>query len=262
MPEIDWNEKATFGRNVAMLIDGDNAQPALIDAMLDEATKYGRMTFRRIYGDWTMHQMTGWKSMLQSHAIQPVQQFRNTTGKNATDSALIIDTMDILHKEDVDVFVIVSSDSDFARLSTRLREGGKMVIGIGKRMTPEAFVKACNIFVYTENLVPFGNTDDPSNQGPSSGTVTDFSQDISELCDLLVKAVDLTQCEDGSCLLSQIGISLHNIDPGFDPRTYGKKKLLDLMKMFPEVFNISENPLGGPMTVRHKDSEACEESKE
>lgn len=257
MPEIQWNEKITGEKNVAMLIDGDNAQPALIDAMFDEAMKYGRLTFRRVYGDWTQQQMSGWKSTLQSHAIQPVQQFRNTVGKNATDSALIIDTMDILHKEDVDIFVIVSSDSDFARLSTRLREGGKMVVGVGKRMTPEAFVKACNIFVYTENLVPFGAMDDPNKKPNVNGSVQDFTNDIDELRDLLVRAVDLTQCEDGSCFLSQIGISLHNLDPGFDPRTYGKKKLLDLMKMFPGVFEISESPAGGPMKVWIKNSDSC-----
>ena len=254
MTEIDSYEKGLEGRNVAMLIDGDNAQPSLIDAMLDEASKYGQMTFRRIYGDWTTPQMGSWKHTLQTHAIQPVQQFRNIAGKNATDSALIIDAMDILHKEDVDIFVVVSSDSDFARLATRLREGGKMVIGIGRRQTPNTFVKACNIFVYTENLVPPELQDARKSIGKKKSTVSKKkAREDSDLRNLLLKALELIQSEDGSALLSQLGIALHKIDPGFDPRTYGKKKLLDLIEMYPIVFEVQKTPSGGPMSIRLKE---------
>lgn len=257
MSELETTSHKREGMNVAMLIDGDNAQPALLDAMVNEASKYGQLTFRRIYGDWTSQQMSGWKQLLQVHALQPIQQFRNTVGKNATDSALIIDAMDILHKEEVEIFALVSSDSDFARLATRLREGGKMVIGIGRRMTPEAFVKACNIFVYTENLVPFDSHPTDESGRPDAEGPRDLPHDYDELQILLKRAIELTQCDEGTCLLSQIGIALHKIDPGFDPRTYGKKKLLDLIEMFPQIFEVSQNPMGGPMTVWLKDVDSC-----
>ena len=139
---------------IALLIDGDNAQPSLINKILTEAGKYGSITIRRIYGDWTTANMKGWKDTLNNNAIQPIQQFRYTTGKNATDSAMIIDAMDILHSDQVDGFCLVSSDSDYTRLATRIREMGYFVVGIGKQITPKAFVNACNLFIYTENLMP------------------------------------------------------------------------------------------------------------
>ena len=148
----------TGSSRIAMLIDGDNAQPSLIEKMLAETTKYGLITIRRIYGDWTAVNMGGWKEMLQTFAIQPIQQFRYTTGKNATDSAMIIDAMDILYSGGVDGFCLVSSDSDYTRLATRIREKGFFVMGIGKKITPRAFVNACDVFVYTENLVPHPGT--------------------------------------------------------------------------------------------------------
>src|SRR5512136_790671 len=141
-------------KRIVLLIDGDNAQPSLIGKILTEAGKYGSVTIRRIYGDWTKANMSGWKETLNNYAIQPIQQFRYTIGKNATDSALIIDAMDILHSRLVDGFCVVSSDSDYPRLATRIREMGIFVMGIGKKKTPKAFVNACNIFIYTENLVP------------------------------------------------------------------------------------------------------------
>ncbi|MBN2265959.1 MAG: NYN domain-containing protein, partial [Candidatus Aminicenantes bacterium] len=131
-------------RKIALLIDGDNAQPSLIGQIMTEAGKYGLVTIRRIYGDWTTVNMSGWKNALHDNAIQPIQQFRYTIGKNATDSAMIIDAMDILHGHLVDGFCIVSSDSDYTRLATRIREMGFYVMGIGKRSTPKAFVNGCN----------------------------------------------------------------------------------------------------------------------
>ncbi len=138
--------------NIALLIDGDNAQPKLLDNVLEEASKRGVVTIRRIYGDWTKPEMKTWKLYLNTNAIQPFQQFRYTTGKNSTDSSLIIDAMDILHSNLVDGFCIVSSDSDYTRLATRIRESGMFVMGIGEKKTPEPFVKACELFIYTENL--------------------------------------------------------------------------------------------------------------
>src|SRR5687767_10916543 len=151
MPE---EQIASLSRQkIAMLIDGDNAQSSLLPQMLVEAGKYGMVTVRRIYGDWTTPSMNSWKDVLNFHAIQPIQQFRYTIGKNATDSAMIIDAMDIMHSEVVDGFCLVSSDSDYTRLATRIRETGIFVMGIGEKKTPKPFVNACDVFVYTENLV-------------------------------------------------------------------------------------------------------------
>src|SRR5512140_1156089 len=148
------NEKLTNGRQkIAVLIDGDNAQSSLLPQMLVEAGRHGQVTVRRIYGDWTTNNMNSWKETLNYHAFQPIQQFRYTVGKNATDSAMIIDAMDLLHSGVVDGFCLVSSDSDYTRLATRIRETGIFVMGIGEKKTPKAFVNACDVFVYTENLV-------------------------------------------------------------------------------------------------------------
>ena len=148
-------------RLIAMLIDGDNAQPALLEHLLAETAKYGVLTTRRIYGDWTQPQMGGWKDALHVHAIQLIQQFRYTVGKNATDSALIIDAMDLLHSGALGGFCIVSSDSDFTRLAARLRESALTVYGFGERKTPKPFVAACDKFIYIENLtLNSGDEDD------------------------------------------------------------------------------------------------------
>src|SRR5512144_816031 len=140
-------------QKIAMLIDGDNAQAGLLAQMLVEAARYGQVTVRRIYGDWTTSNMNSWKETLNFHAFQPIQQFRYTIGKNATDSAMIIDAMDIMHGGAVEGFCLVSSDSDYTRLATRIRETGICVMGIGEKKTPKPFVNACDVFVYTENLV-------------------------------------------------------------------------------------------------------------
>ncbi len=139
---------------MAVLIDGDNAQASLLNKMLAEIAKHGSVTIRRIYGDWTTQNMHSWKDALHMHAVQPIQQFRYTVGKNATDSALIIDAMDIMHRRLVEGFCIVSSDSDYTRLATRIREEGFFVMGIGQKKTPKSFVNACDLFIYTENLAP------------------------------------------------------------------------------------------------------------
>ncbi|MFZ4802979.1 MAG: NYN domain-containing protein, partial [Chlorobium sp.] len=159
-------------RKIAMLIDGDNAQSSLLSQMLVEAGKYGMVTVRRIYGDWTTPNMNSWKDVLNFHAIQPIQQFRYTIGKNATDSAMIIDAMDILHSRVVDGFCLVSSDSDYTRLATRIRETGIFVMGIGEKKTPKPFVNACDVFVYTENLVTETKPAKPRVRKPSSTTGT------------------------------------------------------------------------------------------
>ncbi len=212
-----------------MLIDGDNAQPSLIGEMLAEAGKYGLVNVRRIYGDWTTANMGGWKETLHTYAIQPIQQFRYTVGKNATDSAMIIDAMDILYTVRVDGFCLVSSDSDYTRLATRIREKSLFVMGIGKKLTPRAFVNACDIFVYAENL-----------QKPvKSDTKTKTNTELSPEAQTLFKsAVDLAMQDDGWAFLGALGHHLRQLDPGFDPRTYGYKQLSLLVKAHPELFEV------------------------
>ena len=250
-------------RKIALLIDGDNAQPSLIGQILAEAGKYGLVTIRRIYGDWTTVNMSGWKNALHDSAIQPIQQFRYTIGKNATDSAMIIDAMDILHGHLVDGFCIVSSDSDYTRLATRIREMGFYVMGIGKRSTPKAFVNGCNIFIYTENLVPRGREReareprrrDRGGSGRKGGGKETREQkeereeheDRDDRADaagkfdpvpLLKGAFDMAVHEDGWANLGEIGFYLRQLDPGFDPRTYGFKQLSQLIKSQQVLFEV------------------------
>lgn len=203
-----------FGnRRVALLIDGDNAQPSLIEDMIVETSKYGLVTIRRIYGDWTESNMSGWKDKLQTYAIQPIQQFRYTIGKNATDSAMIIDAMDILYMGGVDGFSLVSSDSDYTRLATRIREKGFFVMGIGKKYTPWAFVNACDIFVYTENLGPQENIS--KRKKPEKASAGGGEHGTPDPIPLLKNAFDIAAQDDGWAFLGTMGHHLRQIDPGF-----------------------------------------------
>ena len=174
-----------------MLIDAENTQASIIDALLAEIAKYGVASVRRIYGDWTTTLLRGWKDVLLEHAVQPIQQFRYTVGKNASDSALIIDAMDLLYTEKMDGFCIVSSDSDFTRLASRIREAGLAVYGFGEKKTPKAFVGACDKFVFTEIL----REDEPTGS-PTKKTTTDLNQDTT-LVNLLRNAVEHSASEDG-----------------------------------------------------------------
>ena len=225
---------------IAILIDGDNAQPSLIEKMLSEVAKYGLVTIRRIYGDWTKPKLSGWKDTLNLNAIQPIQQFRYTIGKNATDSAMIIDAMDILHEKSVDGFCLVSSDSDYTRLATRIRETGIFVMGIGEKKTPKAFVNGCNVFVYTENLTP--KEKEVKSKSKIGKTVekkkTNKKSDESEPIPILKKAFEMAVREDGWANLAEMGTQLRKLDPGFDPRTFGYKQLSQLIKAHPEIFEI------------------------
>ena len=227
---------------MAVLIDGDNAQPSILVKMLAEAAKYGSITIRRIYGDWTTLEMKGWKDSLHNYAVQPVQQFRYTVGKNATDSALIIDAMDILHRKLADGFCIISSDSDYTRLATRIREEGVFVMGIGETKTPKAFVNACDIFIYTENLVE--KPEKKATPAEQKGKKTNGKKAYP--VPLLTEAFEMVVQEDGWANLGALGKALLQLDPGFDPRTYGKKQLSQLIKACPEQFDIRglENAVG------------------
>jgi len=223
-------------KKIALLIDGDNAQPALLGKILTEAGKYGLVTIRRIYGDWTTVNMAGWKHTLNENAIQPIQQFRYTVGKNATDSAMIIDAMDILHSHQVDGFCIASSDSDYTRLATRIREIGFFVMGVGKQTTPKAFVNACNVFIYTENLTPREHRRRERAAKPEE--VREEKPRKFDPVPLLRGAFDMAVEEDGWSNLATIGFYLRQLDPGFDPRTYGFKQLSQLIKGYPDLFEL------------------------
>jgi uncharacterized LabA/DUF88 family protein len=226
----DQVEKDKF----AVLVDGDNAQPSLLDNILLEVTKYGRVTIKRIYGDWTTPNMNGWKKLLLDLAVQPVQQFRYTIGKNATDSTMIIDALDILHRHLVDGFCIVSSDSDFTRLATRIREDGLYVIGIGENKTPHSFVKACDVFVYTENLraATPPNQEKPEQIQQVASVSINSSDGLEEL---LKQAFAMTITNDGWVNLAVFGNTLRRLDPAFDPRTYGYERLSVMLNKFPKM---------------------------
>jgi len=222
---------------LAVLIDGDNAQASLLPKMLSEVGKHGSVTIRRIYGDWTTANMNSWKETLHNHAVQPIQQFRFTVGKNATDSALIIDAMDILHRQLVNGFCIVSSDSDYTRLATRIREEGVFIMGIGQKKTPKSFVNACDIFIYTENIAP------PKESKPRQQPHSKARQKIelyagADPLPLLREAYEMVVQESGWADLGPMGKALLQLDPGFDPRTYGCKQLSQLLKSLASDFEL------------------------
>ncbi len=212
--------------NLAVLIDSDNAQAAVISDLLAEIAQVGTATVKRAYGDWTTPQLGSWKEVLNVHAIVPVQQFSYTSGKNATDSALIIDAMDLMHSGRVEGFCLVSSDSDFTRLATRIREQGLLVIGFGERKTPKPFVAACDRFLYTDILKRGG-----SSSGGSRRSAGDSSDDSAPpLKPFLSEAIMAVTQEDGWAPLGMVGSLLQKNDPSFDARSYGFRKLSELVK--------------------------------
>lgn len=235
-------------KKIAILIDGDNAQPGLLPQMLMEASKYGLVTVRRIYGDWTTANMNSWKDVLNYYAIQPIQQFRYTVGKNATDSAMIIDAMDLLHSGVVDGFCLVSSDSDYTRLATRIRESGVFVMGIGAKKTPKPFVNACDVFVYTENLEAEKKSEAQASaaRGAHKKAKTEISQEAEpEAMPILRQAYEMAAQEDGWARLDHMGNALHQLDPGFDPRTYGHRQLSRLIASYKDYFQMRTQEIDG-----------------
>ena len=225
----------------AVLIDGDNAQASLLPQILAEFSKVGLITIKRIYGDWTTTNMNSWKNSLHKHAIQPMQQFRYTVGKNSTDSAMIIDAMDLLHSNNVGGFCIVASDSDYTRLATRIREEGLFVIGVGEKKTPETFTNACNQFIYCENLVGLKEIRKKAVKGEKS--------DVSDPLSLLLEGFNLAAKEEEWIHLAALGSVLRQLDPAFDPRTYGHQQLQSLIKKYPEVFTLKRDKLRKPPVV-------------
>jgi uncharacterized LabA/DUF88 family protein len=234
------------GKRLAVLIDADNAQPAVIEALLEEVALYGEAIVRRIYGDFTTQASGSWKTFLNKHSIKAVQQFAYTVGKNATDSTMIIDAMDLLYTRRLDGFCLVTSDSDFTGLAVRLREEGLVVYGFGEQKTPEAFRNACHKFIFTEVLSPTSKKTTPvrssapvvaatlkqTSAGPTAGPEIP----AAFLMEALTKSVD----EAGWSHLGTFGSYLQKIQPDFDTRLYGFKKLSDLVKGNPSIFQTQE----------------------
>ena len=213
--------------NLAVLIDGDNIPSAYVKEMMEEIAKYGNPTIKRIYGDWTKPHLTKWKNLLLENAITPIQQYGYTTGKNATDSAMIIDAMDILYSDKVNGFCIVSSDSDFTRLATRLREAGKQVIGIGEKKTPNPFIVSCDKFIYIEILKKKSNK--VENEGKNITKEVDDKITKKEI-KLIATTIDAVSDDDGWAFLGDVGSLIQKKQPNFDSRNYGFEKLTPLIK--------------------------------
>ncbi len=242
----DEQIKSLARNKIAMLIDGDNAQAGLLSQMLVEAGRYGQVTVRRIYGDWTTNSMNSWKDTLNFHAFQPIQQFRYTIGKNATDSAMIIDAMDILHSGVVDGFCLISSDSDYTRLATRIRETGIFVMGIGEKKTPKPFVNACDVFVYTENLITEKKAVQERNINNNKTKKAKGEKEELDPMPILTQAFEMAVQQDGWASLANMGNALYQVDPGFDPRTYGHKQLSKMISKLKDRFEMRTQENGGP----------------
>lgn len=223
---------------LAVLIDADNAQPSIVEGLLSEIATYGTANVKRIYGDWTLPALKGWKEVLLQHSIQPIQQFGYTSGKNATDSALIIDAMDLLYTAKFDGFCIVSSDSDFTKLASRIREAGLVVYGFGEHKTPKAFVSACDKFIFTEVL----RSKDDRTEKIRRKTTSELKKD-TKLVNLLRNAVEASSDDSGWAHLASVGSNIAKQAPEFDPRNYGYKKLGELATAT-KLFQIEERTVG------------------
>ncbi len=230
-------------KRLAVLIDGDNIPSAYVKEMMEEIAKYGNPTIKRIYGDWTKPNLNRWKNMLLENAITPIQQYGYTSGKNATDSAMIIDAMDILYSQKVDGFCIVSSDSDFTRLSTRLREGGMKVYGIGERKTPEPFIVACDKFIYIEILK--GQSKEEGAREKENSKKDETEKITPKVIKLIASTISDLADEDGWAFLGDVGSLLQKKQPNFDSRNYGFEKLTPMIN-FTNKFEIEqkESPKG------------------
>lgn len=219
---------------LAVLIDADNARPSITEGLLTEIAKYGVSSVKRIYGDWTTPQLGGWKAVLLEHSIQPIQQFRYTVGKNATDTAMIIDAMDLLYTRRFDGFCLVSSDSDFTRLAARIREEGLLVYGFGEQKTPKAFVSACDKFIFTELL----GAQEDAEPVVKKQSANELKRN-TKLVGLFRNAIEAASDDSGWAQLGAVGSNIAKQAPEFDPRNYGYKKLGELAASI-RLFEIDE----------------------
>lgn len=239
----------TRSPRLAVLIDADNASAKIADRLFEEIAKMGEASVRRIYGDFSSPRMKAWTETLARHAIIPQQQHAYTTGKNASDITLVIDAMDLLHSGRFDGFCLVSSDSDFTRLASRIREQGTDVFGFGEQKTPESFRQACRRFVYTENLLQ----EAPAGE-PDAALATPSLQPASAATPVIAKVISQMESEDGWVPLGLVGNQLANLASDFDPRTFGSRKLSDLVRKT-NAFELHQ-PEGGPLRIRVKPAPA------
>jgi len=235
-------------KKVAVLIDADNAQYSKIKLILNEISAQGHIVVKRAYGDWSIEHLKNWKKILNELAIQPIQQFAYTTGKNSTDASMIIDAMDLLYSDKFDAFALVSSDSDFTKLASRLRESEMFVFGVGEKKTPISFKNACDDFIYTENL------SEPTSEGISEGVENkkdseDADLSIKEIHLLLSKGWEKYQDEDGWANVAAVGIFVKRSKPDFDPRTYGANKLPDIINKFNKFYEMKKYPGKGNVNI-------------
>lgn len=234
--------------NLAVLIDGDNIPSAHVTEMMEEIAKYGNPTIKRIYGDWTKPHLNRWKKLLLDNAITPIQQYGYTVGKNATDSAMIIDAMDILYSNKVNGFCLVSSDSDFTRLATRLREAGMQVIGIGEKKTPSPFIVACDKFIYIEILKAQAAESTTEGQ-PTEDKTSEVDQITQKEVQFISSTINDLADDDGWAFLGDVGSMLQKKRPNFDSRNYGFQKLTPLIQSI-DRFEIEKRETSG--SSRHK----------
>jgi hypothetical protein len=256
-------------KHLAVLIDADNAPAAIVEGLFEEIAKYGVANVKRIYGDWTGPQLGGWKKVLLEHSIQPIQQFAYTKGKNATDSSLIIDAMDLLYTRRFDGFCLVSSDSDFTRLASRLREEGLTVYGFGEEKTPRPFVSACDKFIYTELLREDAIAPSEGHEAPvtaeSQSSANEPAKVVATAVEhkkpkvpvaFIAKVLDDIADDEGWAQLGALGTNITKLRPEFDPRTHGYKKLSDLIKAQASAFELQTRGAAGSgagvIYVRHK----------
>ena len=248
------NNISQIDLRLAVLIDGDNIPYANVSGMMEEITKYGTPTFKRIYGDWTKPNLSGWKNVLLENAITPIQQYGYTRGKNATDSAMIIDAMDILYSGKVDGFCLVSSDSDFTRLATRLREAGMRVIGIGEKKTPMPFIVACDKFIYLEILAPPAPVETkvattPAAKGKKATPKKTKPRIPAKVIRLIKNSIADASDDSEWAFLGDVGSLLIKKQPDFDPRNYGFQKLTPMIKSISK-FEIDMRPTDKP-AIKH-----------
>jgi uncharacterized protein (TIGR00288 family) len=240
---------------IAILVDGDNAQAKLLKPIIEEVSKYGKVTIRRIYGDWTSPSMSSWKKILNDVSFTPIQKFSYTTGKNSTDSSLIIDAMDILYSDTVDGFCIVSSDSDYTGLAKRIRESGVFVMGIGEKKTPTAFIQSCEVFTFSEAILSSEELTGLPVEIPKAASAQPDISSLKEIDkDLISKAYDASSKEEEEAYISSLGLQIRRLDPSFDPRTFRYKTLTQLFSNLPgyEVFYKEINGDKIPMVRRKK----------
>lgn len=236
-------------KKIAVMIDADNAQHSKLSSVISEISAHGRIVVKKAYGDWSSDYLKNWKMVLNELAIQPIQQFAYTSGKNSTDASMIIDTMDLLYTNKYDAFVLVSSDSDFTKLASRLRESEMFVIGVGEKKTPLSFRNACDNFIFVENIGITKLEESPDKLIPEVENAKLTNSDTKELKELLTTAWDLYKDDEGWANISSTGTYIKRLKPDFDPRTYNATKLPEILEKMKIDFEMKKYPGKGTVKI-------------